>query len=129
MNELEILMRAEAKKKAIEKSAKEEIQNAEYEKAREWKKDTLEKLSFLKGYGCEFDESGQSTDKIYITSGKQTIQIALACSHTDDIWRYHLDKPLHVNWHFYSISNDQGNYTLEQFVKALVGRGIVKMED
>lgn len=127
MNELEILMRAEAKKMAIEKSAKEEIQIAEHEKARKWKEDTLEKLNFLKDYGCEFDESGQGTD-IYITIGKQTIQIALAYSHTDKIWRYHLDKPLHIRWHYNCISNDQGDYTLEQFVKALVGRGLVKME-
>lgn len=55
MNELEILMRAEAKKKAAEESAKEEIQNAEFEKARKWKKETLEKLSFLKDYGCGFE--------------------------------------------------------------------------
>ena len=52
MNELEILMKSEAKKKAIEKSAKEEIQRAEFEKARKWKKETLEKLSFLKNYGA-----------------------------------------------------------------------------
>jgi hypothetical protein len=127
MNELEILMRAEAKKKAAEESAKEEIQNAEFEKARKWKKETLEKLSFLKDYGCGFEGRSSSSD-IYMVIGKQTIQISLASSHTDEIWRYHLDKPLYVNWHFYSISNDQGYYTLEQFVKALVGRGIVKVE-
>ena len=127
MNELEILMKSEAKKKAIEKSAKEEIQRAEFEKARKWKKETLEKLSFLKNYGCEFEENSSSSE-IHIVIGKQTIQIALTYSHTDEIWRYHLDKPFHIRWHYNCISNDQGDYTLEEFVKALVGRGIVKVE-
>ena len=126
MNELEILMRAEAKKKAAEESAKEEIQNAEFGKARKWKKETLEKLSFLKDYGCGF-EGGSSSSDIYMVIGKQTIQISLASSYTDEIWRYHLDKPLHVNWHYTCMSNDKGNYTLEEFVKALVGRGLVNV--
>lgn len=59
MNELEILMRAEAKKKSVEEDAINQLKKQEYEKARKWKRETLEKLSFLKNYGCEFDKGGQ----------------------------------------------------------------------
>lgn len=54
MNELEMLMIAESKKNAIDEDVIKRAQKEEYEKARKWKKDTLEKLSFLKSYGCAF---------------------------------------------------------------------------
>lgn len=38
MNELEILMRAEAKKKSVEEDAISQLQKQEYEKAKKWKK-------------------------------------------------------------------------------------------
>ena len=52
MNELEMLMIAESKKNAIDDDVIKRAQKEEYEKARKWKKYTLEKLSFLKSYGC-----------------------------------------------------------------------------
>lgn len=51
MNELEMLMIAESKKKSIDEDVIKRAQKEEYEKARKWKKETLEKLSFLKNYG------------------------------------------------------------------------------
>lgn len=64
MNELEMLMIAESKKNAIDEDVLKRAQKEEYEKARKWKKDTLEKLSFLKSYGCEFenDRERKSSD-------------------------------------------------------------------
>lgn len=79
MNELEILMRAEAKKKAIEKDTTEKLQKVETEKARKWKKETLEKLSFLKDYGCEFDKDRKTIGAIYVHPKEHgTIKIELS---------------------------------------------------
>ena len=124
MNELEKLMIAESKKMAIEKSIEDENVN-------KWYDDTLEKLSFLENYKCEFgNEYCKDKSKIHITNGRQMIEIALAGScGTDGIWRYDLNKPLEVDWRYNSASiNNKSELTLEEFVKALVRRGIVKME-
>ena len=59
MNELEMLMIAESKKNAIDEDVIKRAQKQECEKARKWKKYTLEKLSFLKSYGCDFENDGE----------------------------------------------------------------------
>lgn len=59
------------------------------------------------------------------------IEIALVGDYrdTDKIWRYDLDKPLKVDWRYNSAyTNDKSELTLEEFVKALVRRGIIKVE-
>lgn len=102
MNELEKLMIAESKKMAIEKSVEDK-------KVEKW-----------------HDKS-----KIHITHGRQMIEIALVGDYrdTDKIWRYDLDKPLKVDWRYNSAyANDKSELTLEEFVKALVRRGIIKVE-
>lgn len=136
MNELEILMRAEAKKKAIEKDTTEKLQKVETEKARKWKKETLEKLSFLKDYGCEFDKYRETIDTIYVHPKEHgTIKIELSWD-TDftevvskRITKYDLDKPLIISWKYDMCGGDESRLSLEEFVKSLVRRGIVKMED
>ena len=134
MNELEILMRAEAKKKAIEKDTTEKLQKVETEKARKWKKETLEKLSFLKDYGCEFDKDRKTIGAVYVHPKEHgTIKIELERS-TDFftevvITKYNLDKPLRISWQYDMCGGDESRLSLEEFVKSLVRRGIVKMED
>ena len=101
MNDLEILMKAEAKKKAIEDDAKAQIEKEEFKKARTWKKETLEKLSFLKDYGCEFDFYHNSRSAIYITpKGHATIEIKLSSVYESSIIKYDLNKPLKINWNY-----------------------------
>lgn len=59
------------------------------------------------------------------------IEIALVGDYrdTDKIWRYDLDKPLKVDWRYNSAyANDKSELTLEEFVKALVRRGIIKVK-
>ena len=122
MNELERLMIAESKKMATEKSVEEE-------KVNKWHDETLEKLSFLENYDCEFDNC-KDKSKIHITHNRQMIEIALVGDYhnSDKIWRYDLDKPLKVDWRYESIAaNDKSELTLEEFVKELVRRGIVKV--
>lgn len=124
MNKLEDLMIAELKKMATEKSVEEE-------KVNKWHDETLEKLSFLENYDCEFDNC-KDKSKIHITHNRQMIEIALLGDYhnSDKIWRYDLDKPLKVDWRYESIAaNDKSELTLEEFVKALVRRRIIKMED
>lgn len=123
MNELEKLMIAESKKMAIEKSVEDK-------KVEKWHDETLEKLSFLENYDCELDDRNDKS-KIYITHGRQMIEIALVGDYrdTDKIWRYDLDKPLKVDWRYNSAYiNDKSELTLEEFVKVLVRRGIIKVE-
>lgn len=117
-------MIAELKKMAIEKSVEEE-------KVNKWHDETLEKLSFLENYDCEFDNC-KDKSKILITHDRQMIEIALVGDYhnSDKIWRYDLDKPLKVDWRYNNIAaNDKSELTLEEFVKALVRRRIIKMED
>ena len=136
MNELEILMRAEAKKKSVEEDAINQLKKQEYEKARKWKRETLEKLSFLKNYGCEFDKGRNSYGCIYIsTNGHGTIQVELPHSYepteisTKRITKFHLDRLLRINWNYEICRGDKSVSSLEEFVKALVRRGIIKVED
>lgn len=136
MNELEILMRAEAKKKSVEEDAINQLKKQEYEKARKWKRETLEKLSFLKNYGCEFDKGHNSYGYIYIsTNGHGTIQVELPHSYEPTeisckrITKFHLDRLLRINWNYEICGGDKSVSSLEEFVKALVRRGIIKIED
>lgn len=137
MNELEILMRAEAKKKSVEEDAISQLQKQEYEKAKKWKRETLDKLSFLKNYGFEFDkERDSSYGCIYIsTNGHGTIQVKLPRSYEsteiscERITKYYLDRPLKIDWNYEICGGDKSVSSLEEFVKALVRRGIIKVED
>lgn len=135
MNELEILMRAEAKKKAIEKDTTEKLQKVETEKARKWKKETLEKLSFLKDYGCEFDKDRTTIGTIYVHPKEHgTIKIELPWDMdftevvSKRITKYDLDKPLRISWQYDMCGGDESSLSLEEFVKGLVRRGIIKMD-
>lgn len=128
MNDLEILMKAEAKKKAIEDDAKAQIQEEEFKKARTWKKKTLEKLSFLKDYGCEFDRYHNSKSAIYITpKGRSTIEIRLSSKYESSITKYDLNKPLQINWNYEICGGSKSNLSLKEFVKSLVRRGIINI--
>ena len=137
MNELEILMRAEAKKKSVEEDAISQLKKQEYEKAKKWKRETLDKLSFLKNYGFEFDKGRNSSyGCIYIsTNGHGTIQVELSHSYEpteiscERITKYHLDRLLRINWNYEICGGDKSVSSLEEFVKALVRRGIIKVED
>lgn len=128
MNDLEILMKAEAKKKAIEDDAKAQIQEEEFKKARTWKKETLEKLSFLKDYGCEFGIYHNSKSAIYITpKGCATIEIRLSSKYESSITKYDLNKPLQINWNYKICGGSKSNLSLEEFVKSLVRRGMINI--
>lgn len=128
MNDLEILMKAEAKKKAIEDDAKAQIEKEEFKKARIWKKETLEKLSFLKDYGCEFDFYHNSRSAIYITpKGHATIEIKLSSVYESSIIKYDLNKPLKINWNYEICGGAKSNLSLEDFVKSLARRGIINI--
>lgn len=128
MNDLEILMKAEAKKKAIEDDAKAQIEKEEFKKARTWKKETLKKLSFLKDYGCEFDTYDNSKSAIYITpKGRETIEIRLSSKYESSITKYDLDKPLQINWNYDICGGSKSNLSLEEFVKSLVRRGMINI--
>ena len=136
MNELEILMRAEIKKKSVEEDAINQLKKQEYEKARKWKRETLEKLSFLKNYGCEFDKGRNRYGCIYIsTNGHGTILVELPHSYEpteiscERITKFYLDRLLRINWNYEICGGDKSNLPLEEFVKALVRRGIIKVED
>ena len=128
MNDLEILMKADAKKKAIEDDTKAQIQEEEFKKARTWKKETLEKLSFLKDYGCEFDIYYNSKSAIYITpKGRATIEIRLSSKYESSITKYDLNKPLQINWNYEICGGSKSNLSLEEFVKSLVRRGMINI--
>lgn len=134
MNELEMLMITESKKKAIDEDVIKRAQKEEYEKARKWKKETLEKLSFLKNYGCTFEDS-HSRGSIHINpKGHGEIEVGLNWKYEDfagkhnSIARYYTDKLLKINWNYSICGGDKSELSLEDFVKALVRRGIVKME-
>lgn len=137
MNELEILMRTEAKKKSVEEDAISQLQKQEYEKAKKWKRETLDKLSFLKNYGFEFDKGRNSSyGCIYIsTNGNGTIRVELPHSYEPteigckNITKYHLDRLLRIDWNYEICGGDKSVSSLEEFVKALVRRGIIKVED
>ena len=125
-------MKAEAKKMAIDNDTAEKLQEEENKKARMWKKDTLEKLSFLKDYGCEFDKEGAFRGKIYIyTKEHGTMEIKLQWSYTKvagkSIVKYNLKEPLVIKYN--TSSYNEFNLSLEEFVKGLVRCGIIKMED
>ena len=136
MNELEMLMISESKKNAIDKDVIKRAQKEEYEKARKWKKDTLEKLSFLKSYGCEFESDRFRSSFLIHPKKRGTIEVALVWHYENfagkrnSIARYHTEEPLVINWN-YGISGGE-SYTrglsLENFVKELVRRGIIKVE-
>lgn len=129
MNNLEILMKAEAKKKAIEDDAKAQIQKEEFKKARTWKKETLEKLSFLKDYGCEFNiHHNSKSAAIYFTpKGRSTIEIRLSSKYESSITKYDLNKPLQINWNYEICGGSKSNLSLEEFVKSLVRRGMINI--
>lgn len=128
MNDLEILMKAEAKKKAIEDDAKAQIQKEELKKARTWKRETLEKLSFLKDYGCEFDTYHNCISAIYITpKGRATIEISLSSTFESSIIKYDLNKPLRINWNYEICGGSKSNLSLEEFVKSLIRRGMINI--
>ena len=136
MNELEMLMIAESKKNAIDEDVIKRAQKEEYEKARKWKKDTLEKLSFLKSYGCEFESDRFLSSFLIHPKKRGTIEVGLVWHYENfagkrnSIARYHTEEPLVVNWN-YGICGGE-SYTrglsLENFVKELVRRGIIKVE-
>ena len=134
MNELEMLMMAEAKKKAIDEDVIKQTQREEDKKAIKWKKDTLDKLSFLRNYGCTFEDS-RSRSRIHINpKGHGTIEVALnweydrSINKRKSITRYHTDMPLKINWNYSMCGGDKSELSLEDFVKELVRRGIIKVE-
>lgn len=134
MNELEMLMMAEAKKKAIDEDVIKQTQRQENEKARKWKKDTLEKLSFLRNYGCTF-ENNHSYSSIHINpKGHGTIEVALKWDYEDfagkyrSIIRYHTKRLLKIKWDYSMCNGEKSELSLEDFAKELVRRGIIKVK-
>ena len=134
MNELEMLMIAESKKIAIDEDVIKRAQEEECEKARKWKKDTLEKLSFLKSYGCDFDSERFLSSFLIHTKKRGTIGVALVCHYEDfagkrkSITRYRTDMPLKIDWNYSMCCGDKSELSLEDFAKELVRRGIIKVE-
>lgn len=133
MNELEILMMAEAKKKAIDEDVIKNAQREENEKARKWKKDTINKLSFLENYDCTFEDSGSRSSIHIVPNGHGKIEIALNWKYEDfagkrnGIIRYYTNKLLKINWKYSMCGGDKTELSLEDFVKALVRRGIISI--
>lgn len=134
MNELEMLMMAEAKKKAIDEDVIKQTQREEDKKAIKWKKDTLDKLSFLRNYCCTFEDS-RSRSRIHINpKGHGTIEVALKWDYEDfagkyrSIVRYHTKRLLKIKWDYAMCNGEMSELSLEDFVKALVRRGIIKVE-
>lgn len=134
MNELEMLMMAEVKKKAIDEDVIKQAQREEDKKAIKWKKDTLNKLGFLKNYGCTFVDS-RSRSSIHINpKGHGTIEVALNWEYEDfagkyrSIARYHTKKLLKINWNYSMCGGIKSDLSIEDFVKELVRRGIIKVE-
>lgn len=134
MNELEILMIAEAKKKNIDEDVIKQAQREEYEKARKWKEDTLDKLSFLSNYGCTFVDSHSHSSIRINPKGHGTIEVGLDWSYEDfagkhrSIARYYTNKLLKINWNYSMCGGDKSELSLEDFVKALIRRNIIKVE-
>ena len=136
MNELEMLMIAESKKNAIDEDVIKRAQKEEYEKARKWKKDTLEKLSFLKNYGCEFESDRFRSSFLIHPKKRGTIEVGLVWHYEDfagkhnSIARYHTEEPLVVNWNYGICGGEcySRKLSLDDFMKALVRRGIIKVE-
>ena len=106
------------------------------DKARKWKKDTLEKLSFLKSYGCEFESERFRSSFLIHPKKRGTIEVALVWHYEDfagkhnSIARYHTEEPLVVNWNYGICGGEcySRKLSLDDFVKALVRRGIIKVE-
>ena len=134
MNELEMLMIAESKKNSIVDDVIRRAQKEECEKARKWKKDTLEKLSFLKSYGCEFESDRFLSSFLIHPKKRGTIEVGLVWHYENfagkrnSITRYHTDMPLKINWNYSMCGGDKSELSLEEFAKELVRRGIIKVD-
>ena len=96
-------------------------------------KKTLEKLSFLKNYGCTFEDS-HSRGSIHINSKEHgKIEVGLNWKYEDfagkhnSIARYYTDKLLKINWNYSMCGGDKSELSLDDFVKALVRRGIISI--
>lgn len=68
------------------------------------------------------------------TNGHGTIEVALSWEYDrsinkrKSITRYHTDMPLKINWNYSMCGGDKSELSLEDFVKELVRRGIIKVE-
>lgn len=136
MNELEKLMIAESKKKAIDDELIKDEQQCEDDKYDNWEMETMDKLRFLENYNCHFEEKCSRGAFLIHPKKHGTIEVALVKGYEDfagkrrSVYRYHTEQPLVINWN-YGISGSE-SYTrglsLENFVKELVRRGIIKVE-
>ena len=94
----------------------------------------MDKLSFLENYKCRIEGSRSYGALLIYTNGHGTIEVALdfeydrSINKRKSITRYHTDKPLKINWNYSMCGGDKSELSLEDFVKELVRRGIVKVE-
>ncbi len=134
MNELEKLMIAESKKNAIDDELIKDEQQCENDKADNWQMETMDKLRFLENYKCRLEEKRSRGAFFIYTNGHGTIEVALAFEYDrsinkrKSITRYHTDMPLKINWNYSMCGGDKSELSLEDFVKELVRRGIIKVE-
>ena len=137
MNELEKLMIAESKKKAIDDKLIKDEQQCEDDKYDNWEMETMDKLRFLENYNFVTLKKKRSRGAFLIHPKKHgTIEVALVNGYEDiagkrrSVYRYHTEQSLVINWN-YGISGGE-SYTrglsLENFVKELIRRGIIKVE-
>lgn len=134
MNELEMLMIAESKKNAIDDELIKDAQQCENDKADNWQMETMEKLRFLENYKCRLEENRSRGAFLIYTNGHGVIQVALnfeydrTINKRKSITRYHTNMPLKINWNYSMCGGDKSELSLEDFVKALVRREIIKVE-
>lgn len=134
MNELEKLMIAESKKNAIDDELIKDEQQSENDKADNWQQETMDKLRFLENYKCRLEEKRSRGAFFIHTNGHGIIEVALnweydrSINKRKSVTRYHTDMPLKINWNYSMCGGDKSELSLEDFVKELVRRGIIKVE-
>ena len=57
-----------------------------------------------------------------------TLYLKYKCIDNEDIWVEITDKYICINWNYSMCGGDKSELSLEDFVKELVRRGIVKVE-
>ena len=133
MNELERLMIAESKKNAIDDEFIKDEQQCEYDKACNWATETMDKLSFLENYKCRIEGSRSYGALLIYTNGHGTIEVALdfeydrSINKRKSITRGQTDEPVKIDWNYAMWCGDKSELRLEDCVKELVRRGIVKV--
>ena len=90
----------------------------------------------MKNYGCEFESDRFRSSFLIHPKKRGTIEVGLVWNYENfagkrnSIARYHTEEPLVVNWNYGICGGEcySRKLSLNDFVKALVRRGIIKVE-